>query len=409
MSWRSASSRRSRQLERATRLRRFLSPQMAELIIDSGDESFLESHRREIVVVFCDLRQFTAFAESSEPEELMARAERVSRRARRPGLPFRGHARAVHRRRAHGGLQRSDAMRGRQLACHPHGRRDAHAGSATSPSRGRAMATTSPSVSASPRATPRSAASGSRAASSTRRSAPSSTSPPACARWRNRGRSSSRSERSSAPRTSSSSTPVGDLELRGFSRPVRAVRRQGSRHRPGAVVSTSATSRSGTADVRQPVVELDEEQRYQRFDRLQRNMPRVWDAMRLNLRERVRGGHPLGHARPPRRGQRQHDAGVRGAFPVPLAAAARATPAHGLRDVDTHRPRHHRVLPRPTPRRDPQPCPRPPDVRLRRRRHTPAAQSEAARTAPAPPPHRRPDPGPHALPPRPLQHDRARA
>ena len=45
---------------------------MAELILDSGDESFLESHRREIVVVFCDLRQFTAFAESSEPEEVMA-------------------------------------------------------------------------------------------------------------------------------------------------------------------------------------------------------------------------------------------------------------------------------------------------------------------------------------------------
>jgi len=59
-------------LERATRLRRFLPPQMAELILDSGDESFLESHRRETVVVFCDLRQFTAFAESSEPEELMA-------------------------------------------------------------------------------------------------------------------------------------------------------------------------------------------------------------------------------------------------------------------------------------------------------------------------------------------------
>jgi adenylate cyclase len=52
-------------------LRRFLSPQMAELVLDSGDESFLESHRREIVVVFCDLRQFTSFAESSEPEEVM--------------------------------------------------------------------------------------------------------------------------------------------------------------------------------------------------------------------------------------------------------------------------------------------------------------------------------------------------
>jgi adenylate cyclase len=59
------------QLERMGRLRRFLSPQLAELIVDSGDESFLESHRREIVVVFCDLRGFTPFAESSEPEEVM--------------------------------------------------------------------------------------------------------------------------------------------------------------------------------------------------------------------------------------------------------------------------------------------------------------------------------------------------
>ena len=54
-----------------SRLRRFLSPQLAELIVDSGDESFLDSHRREIVVVFCDLRGFTPFAESSEPEEVM--------------------------------------------------------------------------------------------------------------------------------------------------------------------------------------------------------------------------------------------------------------------------------------------------------------------------------------------------
>ena len=59
------------ELQRANRLRRFLAPQLAELVIDSGDESFLESHRREIVVVFCDLRDFTRFAESSEPEEIM--------------------------------------------------------------------------------------------------------------------------------------------------------------------------------------------------------------------------------------------------------------------------------------------------------------------------------------------------
>ena len=59
-------------LERMGRLRRFLSPQLAELVVSSGDDSFLESHRREITVVFCDLRGFTSFAETVEPEDLMA-------------------------------------------------------------------------------------------------------------------------------------------------------------------------------------------------------------------------------------------------------------------------------------------------------------------------------------------------
>lgn len=59
------------ELERTGRLRRFLSPQLAELVVSSGDESFLTSHRREITVVFCDLRGFTAFAETVEPEDLM--------------------------------------------------------------------------------------------------------------------------------------------------------------------------------------------------------------------------------------------------------------------------------------------------------------------------------------------------
>ena len=58
-------------LQRVNRLRRFLSPQLVELLMDSGDEEFLRSHRREIVVVFCDLRGFTSFAETSEPEEVM--------------------------------------------------------------------------------------------------------------------------------------------------------------------------------------------------------------------------------------------------------------------------------------------------------------------------------------------------
>ncbi len=60
------------ELERIGKLRRFLAPQLADLIVARGDESILESHRREIVVVFCDIRGFTAFAERAEPEEVMA-------------------------------------------------------------------------------------------------------------------------------------------------------------------------------------------------------------------------------------------------------------------------------------------------------------------------------------------------
>jgi len=59
------------QIARMDRLKRFLPPQVAELILMSGDERLLDSHRREITVVFCDLRGFTAFAEIAEPEEVM--------------------------------------------------------------------------------------------------------------------------------------------------------------------------------------------------------------------------------------------------------------------------------------------------------------------------------------------------
>jgi adenylate cyclase len=59
-------------LERMGRLKRFLAPALAELIVTSGNEHILESHRRDIAVLFCDLRGFTAFAESAEPEEVMA-------------------------------------------------------------------------------------------------------------------------------------------------------------------------------------------------------------------------------------------------------------------------------------------------------------------------------------------------
>jgi adenylate cyclase len=59
------------QLERLGRLKRFFSPQLAELIVSGSAEDPLRSHRREITVVFLDLRGFTAFAETAEPEEVM--------------------------------------------------------------------------------------------------------------------------------------------------------------------------------------------------------------------------------------------------------------------------------------------------------------------------------------------------
>jgi DNA-binding response OmpR family regulator len=59
------------QLDRLSRLKRFFSPQLAEMIVAGGAEDPLRTHRREVTVVFLDLRGFTAFAETAEPEEIM--------------------------------------------------------------------------------------------------------------------------------------------------------------------------------------------------------------------------------------------------------------------------------------------------------------------------------------------------
>ena len=60
------------QLDRLGRLKGFFSPQLAESIVSGGGEELLKTHRREVVVVFLDLRGFTAFTDSSEPEEVMS-------------------------------------------------------------------------------------------------------------------------------------------------------------------------------------------------------------------------------------------------------------------------------------------------------------------------------------------------
>jgi class 3 adenylate cyclase len=59
------------QIERVSRLKRFLSPQIAELILSSSPNDALASHRSQVTIAFCDLRGFTAFSEIAEPEEVM--------------------------------------------------------------------------------------------------------------------------------------------------------------------------------------------------------------------------------------------------------------------------------------------------------------------------------------------------
>jgi class 3 adenylate cyclase len=73
--WNQSLERRVReqlqQLERLERLKRFFSPQLAEMIVNGGADDPLKTHRRDLVVVYLDLRGFTAFAENAEPEEVM--------------------------------------------------------------------------------------------------------------------------------------------------------------------------------------------------------------------------------------------------------------------------------------------------------------------------------------------------
>lgn len=64
-------SEQAGKLERLSYLKQFFSPHLAELIVSAGGEQLLESHRREITVVFCDLRNFTAFSHTAEPEDVM--------------------------------------------------------------------------------------------------------------------------------------------------------------------------------------------------------------------------------------------------------------------------------------------------------------------------------------------------
>ena len=59
------------EIERMNRLKRYLAPQVAEIVLQANDDDLLKSHRREITVIFIDLRGFTAFSDAAEPEEVL--------------------------------------------------------------------------------------------------------------------------------------------------------------------------------------------------------------------------------------------------------------------------------------------------------------------------------------------------
>ncbi|MBK9605205.1 MAG: response regulator [Betaproteobacteria bacterium] len=150
------------QLNRLGRLKGFFSPQLAESIVNGGGEDLLKTHRREVVVVFLDLRGFTAFTDSSSPGS-HGRAGRISPRdgAADPGA--RGHARALCGRRHHDLLQRPDPAREAGRERDRHGAGDATGIRGAARGDGRNCALRRTSASASRRATRRLARSASRA------------------------------------------------------------------------------------------------------------------------------------------------------------------------------------------------------------------------------------------------------
>ena len=210
--------------ERLSRLKRFFSPKLAEMIVDGSGEDPLKSRRREIVVVYCDLRGFTAFAETTEPEELMRTLGSFHAAM---GELVLEHDATLERFTGDGMMVflgdpvpvENAAERGRRCSRSPCARRPS-----SSPASGRSAASTSVSASASRRASPRSARSASKAASTTARSAPSPTWRRGCASMRRRARSSCRSACIAEVSDAFATEDLGELTLHGFARPMHAFR-----------------------------------------------------------------------------------------------------------------------------------------------------------------------------------------
>ena len=172
-----------------TELARFVSPQVAELISSRDGEQLLAGHRAYISCLFCDLRGFTAFAETAAPEELFDVLREYHGALGDAHPRVRRDARALRRRRRDGVLQRSCRRRRPRAPGRPARARRAGAVRGARRGRGASVEPSSGSESASRPATRRSVGSASKAATTTACSGRSRTSPRGSARRRRQARS----------------------------------------------------------------------------------------------------------------------------------------------------------------------------------------------------------------------------
>ena len=203
-----------------SRLKRFLSPQVAELILSSGDERVLESHRRAITVLFCDLRGFTAFSETTEPEEVMSVLREYHAVLGALSTSTRGRSNVLPAT-ASWSCSTIRCLVPIPIARRPDGGRDARAVGALALN-GASKATSLASVSALRMDTPRWDASASRAASTMAAvGTVVNLAARLCADAKD-GQILIDAKVQSAIEASAETEPAGELTLKGFHRPVRA-------------------------------------------------------------------------------------------------------------------------------------------------------------------------------------------
>ena len=365
------------ELERLGRLRRFLSPQIAQLVVDTrGRVVPAQPPPRDRLGVHRPAGVHAVRRERRAGGD-HGGAGGVPPGARRARLRLRGDPRALRRRRAARLLQRPGPVPGRTGPRRADGRGHARPGRRAGAGRGAARGTTSASGWASPRATPRWAGSGSPAATTTPRSARSPTSRPGCApgagpdqilvsqrvrhgivgRGRTAGRWGHWSSRASAgPWRRTRSSRCTRTEVASMSDVAESTGRR----------STSSTRTAATRS----------------STRLQARMPEVWTAMRRDdPRESVVVVPSMTLDRVVQQ-LRRDEPGARGALPVLPPPAAPATAADGLRDLAADQPAHRRLLPLAAAGRHPEPRAVPALPRLRRRLAAPSRSSRRCSRAP---------------------------